>query len=181
MAESVEGDLSGYIQTNLMSITDGHLFFDNSLYNQGKRPAINPFLSVTRVGRQTQSEALKEMGRNVATFLTELRRLRDLMHFGAELNESVKARLALGDRLEVFFYRFQGRIIMLPLSMFIVGALWIGAKELGVLDLEKKIEKILNKYESDKGFEEMIAKVVGGNNLEGTMRSIRQNLNLLEI
>ncbi|MFC1621848.1 F0F1 ATP synthase subunit alpha [Patescibacteria group bacterium] len=55
VAETVEGDISGYIQTNLMAITDGHIFFDKDYFEEGRRPAINHFLSVTRVGRQTQS------------------------------------------------------------------------------------------------------------------------------
>src|SRR5579859_4488996 len=53
VGQSFLGDLAGYIQTNLMSITDGHILFDNEYFDQGRRPAVNPFLSVTRVGEQT--------------------------------------------------------------------------------------------------------------------------------
>ena len=60
-AETIQGDLTGYIQTNLMSMTDGHIYFDNELFFKGRRPAINPFISVTRVGYQTQTSLRKEM------------------------------------------------------------------------------------------------------------------------
>src|SRR4030042_876615 len=69
VAESVLGDLSGYIQTNLMSMTEGHIFFDIDLISQGKRPAVNPFLSVTRVGHQTQTPLQRDVSREISVFL----------------------------------------------------------------------------------------------------------------
>jgi F-type H+/Na+-transporting ATPase subunit alpha len=68
VAETVLSDISGYIQTNLMSMTDGHIFFDSEFFNQGKRPAINPFVSVTRVGHQTQSPLTRSMSREISGF-----------------------------------------------------------------------------------------------------------------
>src|SRR5258708_9528101 len=55
VAQSILGDLSGYIQTNLIAMTDGHIFFDTDLFDQGRRPAVSPLLSVTRVGEQAQT------------------------------------------------------------------------------------------------------------------------------
>ena len=70
VVETAQGDLSGYIQTNLMSMTDGHLYFDSDMFTKGQRPAINPFLSVTRVGRQTQTPVQRQINREVLNFLT---------------------------------------------------------------------------------------------------------------
>ena len=80
VAEAVLGDLSGYIQTNLMSMTDGHIFFDIDLYNQGRRPAVNPFLSVTRSGHQVQTFLQQDLGRKLTSFLVEYEKMKEFMH-----------------------------------------------------------------------------------------------------
>ena len=69
IAELIFGDLSGYIQTNLMSMTDGHIYFDTDFYNQGRRPAINPFLSVTRVGFQAQTPLVRDLSRTLSSYM----------------------------------------------------------------------------------------------------------------
>ena len=70
VAETVEGDLTGFIPTNLMGMTDGHIFLDSNIYFQGRRPAVNLSLSVTRVGRQTQSALLRDINHELTAFLT---------------------------------------------------------------------------------------------------------------
>ncbi len=65
VASTVEGDIAGYISTNLISMTDGHVFFDTEIYNKGERPAINIPLSVTRVGRKTQSALVRRVNREI--------------------------------------------------------------------------------------------------------------------
>src|SRR3989338_6425039 len=102
VAESILGDLSGYIQTNLMSMTDGHIFFDIDLYSQGKRPAVNPFLSVTRVGHQTQTPLQRDVSRELSSFLVSYERMKQFMHFGAEVGEAAKNVLNLGEQVDVF-------------------------------------------------------------------------------
>jgi F-type H+-transporting ATPase subunit alpha len=136
VAETVSGDLTGYIQTNLMSMTDGHLFFDRDLFVGGHRPAINYFLSVTRVGRQTQSPLKREVSRELLAFLTLHQKMQSLVHFGAELTEEVKKILAKGDRLKLLFQ--QGEEVFLPanLSFYLLTLLW------GNLWLEKNQEEI---------------------------------------
>lgn len=99
VAESILGDFSGYIQTNLMSMTDGHIFFDSELSSLGRRPAINPFLSVTRVGQQAQSSLVRDLSRELSSFLINIERLRSFEHFGAELSEDIIQKLNLGDRI----------------------------------------------------------------------------------
>jgi len=103
VAETVEGDLSGYIATNLMGMTDGHIFFDSGIYAKGHRPAINIALSVTRVGRQTQSKLKREINQALTAFLTEWEKLQDYSHFGAELSPEVKSAIARGEQIHSFF------------------------------------------------------------------------------
>src|SRR3989344_6195922 len=81
VVESSQGDFSGYIQTNIMSMTDGHIYFDNNLFTEGRRPAVNPFLSVTRVGRQTQTELERTISRELISFLTLREKIENFAHF----------------------------------------------------------------------------------------------------
>lgn len=181
VVDSVSGDLSGFVQTNVMSITDGHLFFDTDLFNQGKRPAINPFLSVTRVGHQTQTPLEKEISRETTSFLSRLKRLRDLMHFGAELTEEVKQVLALGDRLELLFYQHAHKTVPYHLSLFLVGALWKGwGKGTDYKDLNISLQNVLEKYNKDENMRKKISEYLEKSvNFDAFQRSV--DLSLLEI
>jgi F-type H+-transporting ATPase subunit alpha len=101
--EIIEGDLSGYISTNVMGITDGHIYLDSNIYYQGMRPAINIPLSVTRVGRQTLDKLGRDVNKNLTVFLTRHEKLKNLSHFGQELTPEVKKDLQLGDMIYKFF------------------------------------------------------------------------------
>lgn len=101
--EIVEGDFTGYISTNVMGITDGHLFLDSNIYYQGMRPAINIPLSVTRVGRQTLDKLAREINKDLTSFLAEYNKLLTISHFGQELTDDVKKKLRLGDMVNKFF------------------------------------------------------------------------------
>ena len=86
-----------------MSMTDGHLYFDKDLFYLGRRPAINPFLSVTRVGRQTQTNLRREINREIISFLNLYEKMQSYIHFGAELNENIKSTLSTGAKIIQFF------------------------------------------------------------------------------
>lgn len=103
VAETYLGDFTGYIQTNLASITDGHLYFDNELFLKGIRPAINIFLSVTRVGRQTQSTNQRETGGKIMTLLKKHAELVRYLKFGTEISSEVKDTIEIGDNLYSYF------------------------------------------------------------------------------
>jgi len=156
VAETMLGDLSGYIQTNLMAMTDGHIFFDSELANLGRRPAINPFLSVTRVGLQAQTPLMKDANRELSRFLIHLDSLRQFMHFGAELNETIKKTLDLGDKLIAFFNTPTHVVVPAPVSLFIMGSLWASYwGTLGIPEMEKETEMILKSYD-DPNFKQRI-------------------------
>jgi len=99
LCHTIGGDLTDYIPTNLMSMTDGHVYFDRELYVKGIRPAVNPFLSVTRVGRQTQSPLNRELSRELLNLLTRYEQTQRYTKFGAELSESFKRILRRGESL----------------------------------------------------------------------------------
>jgi F-type H+-transporting ATPase subunit alpha len=99
IAESVDSSLASYIVSNLISITDGHLLFDQSLFQEGRRPAISPSLSVTRVGKQTQSIAQRELTQRLLAFLTEYDRIKKYTHFGSELSDEIHNLLEQGSQL----------------------------------------------------------------------------------
>ncbi len=101
--EIVEGDFTGYVSTNVMGITDGHIYLDSNIYYQGLRPAVNIPLSVTRVGRQTLDKLSREVNKNLTSFLAQYEKLLNLSHFGQELTDDVKRNLRLGELVYKFF------------------------------------------------------------------------------
>jgi len=103
VVEIVEGDFTGYISTNLMGITDGHIYLDSNIYFQGMRPAVNIPLSVTRVGRQTLDKLSREINTELTSFFVEYNRLQNISHFGQELTDTVKNKLRQGDLINMFF------------------------------------------------------------------------------
>jgi F-type H+/Na+-transporting ATPase subunit alpha len=149
IAETVEGDISGYIQTNLMSMTDGHIYFDRDLFAQGRRPAINFFLSVTRVGRQTQSAVRSGINRELSSFLTLYEKTQSFVHFGAELSAGVKTTLAMGDKVLDFFNQQPSKILGLDLQVMLFCLIWVGIwNEVSLEEARIELEKIKNAYES---------------------------------
>jgi F-type H+/Na+-transporting ATPase subunit alpha len=101
--EIVEGDFTGYIATNVMGITDGHIYLDSNIYYQGLRPAVNIPLSVTRVGRQTLDKLAREVNKTLTAFLAEYEKIANLSHFGQELTDEVKKNLHIGELIYKFF------------------------------------------------------------------------------
>jgi len=101
--EIIEGDFTGYISTNVMGITDGHIYLDSDIYYQGQRPAVNIPLSVTRVGRQTLTKLAREVNKYLTSFLAHYDKLQNLSHFGQELTDDVKRDLRLGELVFKFF------------------------------------------------------------------------------
>src|SRR3989339_659197 len=91
-------DITAYIPTNLISITDGQVFLDTKLFNRGVRPAVNVELSVSRVGGATQTKAIKKMAGTLRLELAQYNELLDFAQFGTELDEISQRRLARGER-----------------------------------------------------------------------------------
>ncbi len=97
--ETQDGDISAYIPTNVISITDGQLFLETDLFFAGQRPAINTGLSVSRVGSAAQIRAMKIVAGRLKLELAQFRELEAFTQFGAEIDESTKDRLDMGMRI----------------------------------------------------------------------------------
>jgi F-type H+-transporting ATPase subunit alpha len=122
--ETAMGDLSGYTQTNMMSMTDGHVYFDTNLFQAGQRPSVNPFYSVTRVGRQAQTRLRQNISRELVGFLTYYEKMKSFVHFGAELSDSAKKTLAKGERMNAFLDQRYPTILVINIQLFQFALLW---------------------------------------------------------
>lgn len=96
--ETLAGDLSAYIPTNVISITDGQIFLETELFNSGVRPAINVGLSVSRVGGSAQIKAMKKIAGTLRLDLAQYRELAAFAQFGSDLDKSTKAQIDRGER-----------------------------------------------------------------------------------
>ena len=98
--ETQAGDVSAYIPTNVISITDGQIYLETEMFNAGFRPAINAGLSVSRVGGSAQIKAMKKIAGPIRTELAQYRELAAFAQFGSELDDDTKERLAQGERIK---------------------------------------------------------------------------------
>ena len=97
--ETQAGDVSAYIPTNVISITDGQIFLETELFHSGIMPAINPGISVSRVGGAAQLKAMKKVSGELKLLYSQYRELQAFAQFGSDLDADTKARLALGERI----------------------------------------------------------------------------------
>ncbi len=97
--ETQAGDVSAYIPTNVISITDGQIFLETELFHSGIMPAINPGISVSRVGGSAQLKAMKKVSGELKLLYAQYRELQAFAQFGSDLDADTKARLALGERI----------------------------------------------------------------------------------
>ena len=94
--ETLAGDISAYIPTNVISITDGQIFLDAELFNEGQRPAVNVGLSVSRVGGAAQTTSMKKVSSSLRTRLAQYRELAEFMQFGSDIDDDTKRALSSG-------------------------------------------------------------------------------------
>ena len=97
--ETQAGDVSAYIPTNVISITDGQIFLEEELFNAGIMPAVNPGISVSRVGGDAQIKAMKKVSGTLKLLYSQYRELQSFAQFGSDLDADTKSRLALGERI----------------------------------------------------------------------------------
>ena len=97
--ETQAGDVSAYIPTNVISITDGQIFLESELFHSGIMPAVNPGISVSRVGGNAQIKAMKKVAGSLKLIYSQYRELQSFAQFGSDLDADTKARLAQGERV----------------------------------------------------------------------------------
>lgn len=161
VAETVQGDLSGYIQTNIMSITDGHLYFDIDLFGKGRRPPIHPFLSVTRIGRQTQDSLRQTLSREIFSFFSLYEKMQNFTHFGAEVSETIAATLQTGAKITAFFDYISLKQVSIEVQVFLFSLLWVDLwKEKTIDSMKADMDRIIGLFRSDEALRMEILKTM---------------------
>ena len=125
--ETQAGDVSAYIPTNVISITDGQIFLETELFNAGIRPAVNPGISVSRVGGNAQIKAMKKVAGTLKLAYSQYRELQAFSQFGSDLDADTKKRLAQGERIVEVLKQPQNSPIPVEKQVIIIYAVISGA------------------------------------------------------
>lgn len=168
VVDTIEGDFTSYIVTTLMGITDGHIFFDNNIFYKGRRPAVNVALSVTRVGRQTQSNVKRDITRELTSFTALYERMQSLSHFGAELTDNVKQILKMGDSIYLFFDQHYTIVVPEEIQLILFCLLWLRFIDPDRGTLRKIRDDLIRQWEEKdvrQLFDEIIKDAVSFNEL----------------
>ena len=132
--ETQGGDMSAYIPTNVISITDGQIYLESDLFNAGIRPAINPGLSVSRVGGSAQKEAMKKIAAPIRTELAQYRELETFSQFSSDLDKDTLKRLEHGKRIVEILK--QNQYSPIPMEQQILVLFAVTKRYFSVVDLE---------------------------------------------
>jgi len=124
--ETQAGDVSAYIPTNVISITDGQLFLETDLFYQGVRPAISVGLSVSRVGSAAQVKAMKQVSGTIKLDLAQFRELAAFAQFGSDLDDATRAKLERGKRIVEVFKQAQFQPVSVPVQVAVLWAVQNG-------------------------------------------------------
>lgn len=150
--ETQAGDVSAYIPTNVISITDGQIFLESELFHSGIMPAVNPGISVSRVGGNAQIKAMKKVAGSLKLLYSQYRELQSFAQFGSDLDADTKERLALGERIVEILKQDKNSPMPVELQVAVIFATVNGyLKNVEVRDI-KRYEKELcvflkNKYD----------------------------------
>ena len=150
--ETQAGDISAYIPTNVISITDGQIFLESDLFHSGVRPAINVGNSVSRVGGSAQTKAMKSVAGTLRLDLAQYRDLAAFAQFGSDLDKATQAQLSRGQRLTEILKQPQYQPMPVEQQVMII---WAGTKghldEIALEDVKKFERGFLGFVENTKG------------------------------
>ena len=136
--ETQAGDVSAYIPTNVISITDGQIFLETELFHAGVRPAVNPGISVSRVGGNAQIKAMKKVSGTLKLLYSQYRELQSFAQFGSDLDADTKARLDQGARIVEVLKQGRNSPIAVELQVAIIYAVVNNLlKEIDVSDIHR--------------------------------------------
>jgi len=184
VAQTTQNDLTDYIVSNLIGITDGHILFDLEQFSRGRRPAISIGLSVTRLGRQTQSPLLREMNRKLSAFLSSnYEKSMQLSHFGSELSEKVQNDLEIGSNLYSSFNQDVIDSVPLPVMIIFATMSWLNFfhtdNSINIVVYRKHLVESFNQKQETKEF---LEKLIDVNNFQELQIAVDKNkLKLLEL
>lgn len=149
--ETQAGDVSAYIPTNVISITDGQIYLEPDLFYQGQRPAINAGLSVSRVGSAAQIKAMKKVAGKMRLEAAQYRELAAFAQFGSDLDEETKAKLERGKRLMEIFKQDLYKPVSVANQVLIFYAAISGLLDSVPVEKIGEFESGLNKYAENNG------------------------------
>ena len=148
--ETQAGDVSAYIPTNVISITDGQIFLESELFNSGVMPAVNPGISVSRVGGDAQIKAMKKVAGSLKLLYSQYRELQSFAQFGSDLDADTKSRLALGERIVAVLKQRNGTPKEVAQQVCIIYAVTHGyladIPVEQVAEFEKRLEEHMDNY-----------------------------------
>ena len=151
--ETQAGDVSAYIPTNVISITDGQIFLETELFNSGVMPAVNPGISVSRVGGDAQIKAMKKVAGSLKLLYSQYRELQSFAQFGSDLDADTKSRLALGERIVAVLKQKNGTPKEVAQQVCIIYAVTHGylasVPVEQVAEFEKRLEEHMDNYHAD--------------------------------
>lgn len=149
--ETQAGDVSAYIPTNVISITDGQIFLETDLFNAGQRPAVNAGISVSRVGGAAQIKAMKKVAGPLKLELAQYRELAAFAQFGSDLDKATQARLTRGERLVEILK--QGQFDPMPVEKQVL-VIYMATKgfvdDIPVTDVRRFEKELLSFFDSNK-------------------------------
>jgi F-type H+/Na+-transporting ATPase subunit alpha len=174
VASTIENDISGYIQTNLMAMTDGHLFFDSDEYKKGARPAINPFLSVSRVGNQTKKPMEHGLAKLVLGHLSAYKKAAEMARFGTELPEKTRKQIEIGEKLEILMNQESEIILERNFQILLLAnILWGRWEKIEKEKLKEEINSFIKEYQKGN-YNEITQKIQQIKNLKELQAFIKQ-------
>lgn len=149
--ETQAGDVSAYIPTNVISITDGQIFLETELFHSGVMPAINPGISVSRVGGSAQKKSMKKVSGELKLLYSQYRELQAFAQFGSDLDADTKARLALGERIVEVLKQKRNSPVSVGCQVAIIYAVTKGwLDSVPVADVHKFEERLFEKLQNQK-------------------------------
>jgi F-type H+-transporting ATPase subunit alpha len=147
--ETQAGDISAYIPTNVISITDGQIFLEADLFNSGFRPAINVGNSVSRVGGSAQIKAMKQVAGTLRLDLAQFRELQAFAQFGSDLDKATQAQLARGQRLTEILKQAQYQPVDVEKQVLVIWAATNGyTDDIAIEDVRQFEGELLNFVEN---------------------------------
>lgn len=149
--ETQEGDVSAYIPTNVISITDGQIFLLADLFNKGMRPAIDVGISVSRVGSSAQTKAMKKVSGKIKLELAQFRELEAFMQFASDLDEDTKKRIDSGRRMTEVLKQRNGEPLSFEMESAIIYAATNGYFDSYKPDEASAVERAMQKYLAREG------------------------------
>lgn len=162
IVETQAGDVSAYIPTNVISITDGQIYLENELFHSGIMPAVNPGISVSRVGGNAQIKAMKKIAGSLKLNYSQYRELQSFAQFGSDLDEDTRDRLAQGERIVEVLKQQQNNPVEVEKQVCILyAAVFNMLKELALSDIGRFTEGLYGYLERSHG---------------SLLKDIRQNL-----